>query len=89
MQRASTREEKLRLIANLFQMLEWLHPFIDGQGRTDLILLAKELCRHGFNPAILDEPFFSTVSTLDDWVAYLERGMEKWRQQEAALKSIG
>jgi hypothetical protein len=86
MKNAHSDEEKLRCIANLFQMLDWLHSFNDGQGRTDLILLAKELCHHGFNPAILDQPFFSTISTLDEWVEYLKQGMEKWRKCKAEME---
>jgi hypothetical protein len=86
MSKATTKEEKLRLIADLFQMLEWLHPFPDGQGRTDLIILMKELCKHGFTPAILDEPYVSSFCTLDEWVDYLKKGMEKW-QKLAAQKT--
>jgi hypothetical protein len=71
-------ERKLRLIADLYQKLEWLHPFIDGQGRTDLILLSKLLSEHGFNPAILDEPYVSSYVPLADWCKYLREGMSKW-----------
>ena len=79
MEQANTDDEKIKCIADLFQMLEWLHPFHDGQGRTDLILLSKLLCQYGFNPAILEEPYVSTYFSLDDWVNYLKKGMEKWR----------
>ena len=84
---AEISEEKLYLIADLFQALEWIHPFADGQGRTDLILLNKELCRHGFTPAILDNPYVSTFCSLDDWVNYLKVGMEKWQAEERRLKA--
>ncbi len=76
--------KKLILIADLYQKLEWLHPFQDGQGRTNLLLLSKLLAEHGFTPAILDEPYMSSFSSLEDWVAYLIEGMQKW-QKEAQL----
>lgn len=71
--------EKIEAIANLFQMLEWLHPFQDGQGRTDLVLQAKLLCEVGANPAILNEPFISTYSLLPEWKEYLLSGIENWK----------
>jgi hypothetical protein len=74
------KEKKLELIAELFQILEWLHPFEDGQGRTDLILLGKLLSEYGFTPAILDEPYVSTYVPLKQWIEYLKAGMQKWQQ---------
>jgi hypothetical protein len=79
----TSKEKKLMYIALLFQTLEWMHPFNDGQGRTDLILLARELCRNGLNPAILEFPYVSTFSLLPDWVEYLKQGMLRWRKVEA------
>lgn len=71
--------EKIKIIAWLFQMLEWLHPFEDGQGRTDLILLGKLLSQEGLNPPILNAPYMSSIHPLEDWVEYLLEGIEKWR----------
>jgi len=75
------QELTLNAIAALFQKLEWLHPFADGQGRTDLILLSKLLVEQGFTPAILYDPYFSTTSTLNDWVDYLKQGMVIWKKE--------
>lgn len=72
------RKEKLRAIADLFQKLEWLHPFHDGQGRTDLVLLSKLLTENGFHPVIMQQPFTSSFSTLDEWVEELEKGLVAW-----------
>ncbi len=80
---AAGPEEKLRLVAKLFQDLDWQHAFLDGQGRTDLIVLNVLLCKYGFNPGILDEPYFATYHTLDEWVVYLKEGMEAWRRELA------
>jgi hypothetical protein len=77
--------KKLVLIADLFQKLELMHPFPDGQGRTDLLLLSKLLAENGFTPAILDEPYMSSFSSLEDWVDYLIEGMQKW-QKEALIQ---
>jgi hypothetical protein len=74
-------ERKLVLIKNLFQNLEWLHPFRDGQGRTDLLLLAKLLSENGFTPAILEEPYMSSFSSREEWLAYLKEGMQKWEEE--------
>ena len=81
-----TQEEKIVLIADLFQKLEFLHPFPDGCGRTDLILLAKLLSEHGAHPAILDKPYTSTFCPLLPWVEYLKEGMSKW-ELEAGLST--
>ena len=72
------KKEKLLAIADLFQKLEFLHPFQDGQGRTDVILLSKLLCEYGFNPAILYDPYVSSYVSLEDWYKYLELGMQEW-----------
>jgi hypothetical protein len=62
-------------------LLDWLHPFQDGQGRTDLVLLSKLLVAEGFTPAILDDPYMSTISLLTDWASYLKRGMKRWEEE--------
>lgn len=72
-------QEKLKAIANLFQSLEWLHPFPDGQGRADLLLLSILLCQEGFNPPILLHPYISSCTTLNMWSDELEKGMKDWR----------
>jgi hypothetical protein len=79
--KAKSEDEIIRCIADLYQMLEWTHPFIDGQGRTDLTLLSALLCKYGLNPAILDDPYFSTLGTLDAWAAKLKIGIQKWKER--------
>lgn len=76
-----SNRQKTEAIAELFQSLDWLHPFPDGQGRTDLVLLSKLLVEEGLNPPILDEPYMSSYSTLEEWVEYLIKGMEAWRKE--------
>lgn len=76
-------EEKVSAISDLFQLLEWLHPFLDGQGRTDLVLQAKLLSEEGSNPAILKEPYTSTTSTPQEWKADLSKGIECWKEEQA------
>lgn len=79
------KENSLRNVAELYQNLEWFHPFFDGQGRTDLVLLSKLLTENGFNPSTLYQPYFSTFEPLDKWVDYLKNGMRVWRDLRAAL----
>ncbi len=81
MEGALTNEEKLHHIAAIYQDLEWIHPFPDGQGRVDIVLLNWLLCKYGFNPAILVDPYMSSVSTLGNWIQTLKDGMESWRQE--------
>lgn len=84
----STEENELALkyIAELFQNLEWLHPFFDGQGRTDLVLLAKLLTENGFNPSILYDPYYSSFEPLEKWVSYLKEGIEAWKREKENIE---
>jgi hypothetical protein len=82
-QKEDLMEQKLELIAKLFQMLEWLHPFFDGQGRADLVLLSTVLTKEGFNPPILEQPYMSSYSSLKDWINYLRNGTERWKKLRA------
>ena len=75
------REEKLMYISALFQKLEWIHPFLDGQGRTDLIFLNYLLVRYGFTPVILEHPYYSSTATLEHWIEHLKQGMARWQQE--------
>lgn len=71
---AEKEEKHLYSVAKLYQTLEWLHPYQDGEGRTDLLfmhwILSSILC-----PAILTWPYFSSVNTLEDWARYLKKGI--------------
>jgi hypothetical protein len=69
------QESVIPLIAQIYADLEWAHPWIDGQGRTDLIMLNGLLCFEGLTPCILFEPYFSTSNTISLWVAYLKTGL--------------
>lgn len=83
MERSNEENEfALKCIAELFQNLEWLHPFFDGQGRTDLVLLAKLLTENGFNPSILYNPYYSTFEPLEKWISYLKEGIEAWKVEK-------
>ncbi len=66
------------LIAMLYAELEWAHPWIDGQGRTDLIVLNGLLSREGLHPCILDEPYLSTSNLPEVWVNYLKQGLARF-----------
>jgi prophage maintenance system killer protein len=78
---ANSQDEVIIAIADLFQMLEWLHAFVDGNSRTNLTLLSKLLADYGLNPPILEHPYVSLCWTLDAWVRYLKEGMTLWRQK--------
>jgi Fic/DOC family len=78
------QKEALNNIATVFAELEWMHPWLDGQGRTDLILLNFLLTQEGLNPVILEDPYFSTSTTIPEWTAYLEQGGEAWKKEHAS-----
>jgi hypothetical protein len=86
MERLSSPKDKLKRIAALYQHLEWIHPCYDGTGRTDLIMLNKLLSENGFNPAILEKPYMCIFSPFQDWLSYLEKGMENWQRLQSAPK---
>lgn len=75
---SAIKKQKLKLVAELYQMLEWVHPFPDGQGRTDLFVLSKTASEVGLTPSILEDPYASSVLPLATWIKYLENGMQKW-----------
>jgi hypothetical protein len=76
-----TRSDRGKYVATMYAELEWLHPWIGGQGRTDLVLLNYLLRQEGLNPVILEDPYFSTFHPIVDWIAYLERGIEGWKEE--------
>jgi len=78
---AITPKDKLSCIAKLFQGLEWIHPPADGTTRTDLLIMNVLLCKYGLNPAILYDPIFATVHTLDQWITHLEQGIHAWQTE--------
>lgn len=55
-----------RDIFRLYQELEWLHPFYDGQGRTDIIVLQKLLVDNGYEMIEMYDPYLSTYLTVDE-----------------------
>jgi Fic/DOC family len=83
-QRLQSPEDKLRCIASLDQHLEWTHPFFDGCGRTNKFILDKLLVEHGFNPAILEQPFMCNFCPLSTWLPYLQNGIKAWGHARAA-----
>lgn len=74
------QDKVCRLIADLFAQLEWAHPWTDGQGRTDLVVLNGLLCQEGLHPAILESPYYSSGCPLDQWLTYLKAGLKKWEE---------
>lgn len=88
MARPLSKAERIRACADLFQVLEWGHVFPDGQGRTDLIFLYTMLAQWGLNPPILEYPYFSTASCLDEWEDRLIDGMINWQSEMHLLKVL-
>ncbi|HEY5235578.1 MAG TPA: Fic family protein, partial [Rhabdochlamydiaceae bacterium] len=77
------QERAIRIIARLYAELEWIHPWHDGQGRTDLISLNGLLCQEaGLHPCILEYPYFSSSNSIDAWVDYLKAGLQEFNKTQ-------
>lgn len=74
------QKKVLALISNLYAELEWVHPWKDGQGRTDLISLNGLLCKEGLQPCILHDPYFSTFNPPMLWQQKLTDGLLKFEE---------
>ena len=85
--RAHSYQDRLKCVGILYQTLEWIHGFMDGQGRSDLIVLNTLLVQHGLTPVILDDPYFSSISTEKDWIKYLEAGGERWKKRFSEVQA--
>ena len=83
----SDYKKKLKVIAELFQRMEWLHPTVDGASRTDLAILNFLLVQNGFHPVLLDEPFISSTVGLDEWTRHLETGLLRWEESKNWLEA--
>lgn len=46
--------KRLKAIVFLFKRLEMIHPFVDGNGRTNILILQRELIKNGFPPVKMD-----------------------------------
>lgn len=77
---AKDDDEKLEAIAKLIQHWEWLHPPVDGCGRTDTAFLNYLLTCYGSNPALLKFPYVSSCLGLKEWTAELKEGVKAWQQ---------
>jgi hypothetical protein len=81
----ATPDERLGVIAAFHKQLEYMHPFNDGNTRTNLALLNKILVEYGFVPVILDNQNLSYAQTVSDWEDHLWKGMRRWQATRLAL----
>jgi len=80
----------LKSIAKLVQTLEQQHPFKDGNCRTfAVLLLNRELVRHGFMPTILEDPNRFDGFTRKEMVFEILRGMQAFVQLREAGQLTG
>lgn len=57
-----------RVIVQLAKEVDLMHPFSDGNTRTALILMQRELVRHGFLPAIIADPNLFETLSVDEFI---------------------
>ena len=79
-------KRKVEAISELYQWLEWFHPFTDGQGRCDLVFQAMQLSAQGSNPAILEDPYLSSYSYPSESTEYLLSGIEDWAREQKVYR---
>ncbi len=78
---AVTAKDYLLAIATLISRLEKLHPFIDGNTRTfSMLLLNRELIRHGFSPSMLFNPNVSGCYCRERLANEIAEGMKRFQQ---------
>lgn len=70
--------DKLRAIVQFVQAIEWIHPYRDGNLRTLILLLNRELVRHGFTPTLLEDPNRFDGFTHDEMLFEVLRGMDSF-----------
>lgn len=76
--KASSDEEKLRVIALVPRELELLHPFPDGNSRTfSCVTLTHLLTYNGFSPALLENPNLDNEVSLSQWIEEVKKGMQR------------
>lgn len=74
---AQKREAVLEQIGSLFQKLERLHPYPDGNGRVNQVLLQTLLQKEGFPRAILDDPSCSHLISSKQMLQALKKGISR------------
>ncbi|OGN65246.1 MAG: hypothetical protein A3E80_06270 [Chlamydiae bacterium RIFCSPHIGHO2_12_FULL_49_9] len=79
--------DHMRLIAELFQNLEQLHPFYDAQTRTDVVLGTMLLVRRGLNPTLFHNPNLAFFTTPDEWFEIFSKAVEAWREEAGMYPS--
>ena len=78
LEKAKNKREKLVLIASTHRKLENLHPFIDGNSRTNRLILHKMLVENGMSPVILENPLAVHLQSNEKWADTLDKGMKDW-----------
>lgn len=88
------RDKILFEIAALFQKLERLHPYPDGNGRVNQIILQVLLQKEGFPRTILDDPSCSHLISTERLAREIKKGMhrthyiQEFKNTEKALLSF-
>jgi len=82
---AKKRDAKLTHIAWLYHSLENFHVFIDGNGRTNILVLDTLLSWVGLHPILFYNAMESALSSVDDM---REKILEGYRRWEEAMDNI-
>jgi len=74
------RNAKLTAVIWLYHSLENLHPYVDGNGRTDILVLDTLLCHIGMHPVAFYNSMESALSSVDEMKEKVLEGMSMWEK---------
>lgn len=79
MKSAISPEQKLQFIAAMICKIERIHPFWDANCRVlCVVLLNRELIKHGFSPVILEDPNFFDNYSSNEMVNEIIKGFQNF-----------
>jgi len=76
---AETEIDKLKIIIELTSNLDRYHYYIDGNARTSMIILNRELIANGFCPTIMNDPNCLDGFSQTELLSEVINGMENYR----------
>jgi Fic family protein len=75
---ATTADQKITAIAELYKALECAHPFDDGNGRTNRLLLNELLKRNNLSETMLSNCSCAHFMSVNEVVNEIKRGQEEY-----------
>jgi len=74
------RTQRYKAVVKLYHSLENFHPFTDGNGRVNVLLLDMLLCYIGLHPISFYNSFESAFATSEEMYEKVAEGLFKWEE---------